>query len=147
MMGATTKPATATQAMMSGGSNGDDDIPAIAQKVQSYNIPPMMTLADGQKASLWTISGVSAGVGVISGFLGVGGGVRPDARDLLRDRHLARGRGRDEPVHRATLGGVGAFTYGRAGVIDLGIVTALLLGSALGARIGSGATAYVNGTM
>jgi len=58
----------------SGGSNGDDDIPAIAQKVQSYNIPPMMTLADGQKASLWTISGVSAGVGVISGFLGVGGG-------------------------------------------------------------------------
>lgn len=26
-------------------------------------------------------------------------------------------------------GGVGAFTYGRAGVIDLGIVTALLLGA------------------
>jgi len=74
------------------------------EKVQSYNIPPMMTLADGQKASLWTISGVSAGVGVISGFLGVGGGfVRMP--DLLRDRHLARGRGRDEPVHRATLRG------------------------------------------
>jgi len=128
----------------SGGSNGDDDIPAIAQKVQSYNIPPMMTLADGQKASLWTISGVSAGVGVISGFLGVGGGfVRMPAIYYVIGTSLAAAVGTSLFTGLLS-GGVGAFTYGRAGVIDLGIVTALLLGSALGARIGSGATAYVN---
>jgi len=105
----------------------------------------MMTLADGQKASLWTISGVSAGVGVISGFLGVGGGfVRmPAIYYYVIGTSLAAAVGTSLFTGLLS-GGVGAFTYGRAGVIDLGIVTALLLGSALGARIGSGATAYVN---
>ncbi|WP_435097348.1 sulfite exporter TauE/SafE family protein [Halorubrum sp. N11] len=126
-----------------GGAN-DDDVPAIAQTIQSYNIPPMMTLADGQTASLWTISGVSAGVGVISGFLGVGGGfVRMPAIYYVIGTSLAAAVGTSLFTGLLS-GGVGAFTYGRAGVIDLGIVTALLLGSALGARIGSGATAYVD---
>jgi len=103
----------------------------------------MMTLADGQKASLWTISGVSAGVGVISGFLGVGGGfVRMPAIYYVIGTSLAAAVGTS--LFTGLLSGASGFTYGRAGVIDLGIVTALLLGSALGARIGSGATAYVN---
>ena len=127
-----------------GGPSGDDDVPAIAQTIQSYEVPPMMTLADGQRASLWTISGVSAGVGVVSGFLGVGGGfVRMPAIYYVIGTSLAAAVGTSLFTGLLS-GGVGAFTYGRAGVIDLGIVTALLLGSALGARIGSGATAYVN---
>lgn len=125
-------------------SGEDDDVPAIAQKIQSYEIPPMMTLADGQRASLWTISGVSAAVGVISGFLGVGGGfVRMPAIYYVIGTSLAAAVGTSLFTGLLS-GGVGAFTYGRAGVIDLGIVSALLVGSALGARIGSGATAYVN---
>ncbi|EMA58325.1 sulfite exporter TauE/SafE family protein [Halorubrum lipolyticum] len=127
-----------------GETGGGDEVPAIAQKVQSYEVPPMMTLADGQRASLWTISGVSAGVGVISGFLGVGGGfVRMPAIYYVIGTSLAAAVGTSLFTGLLS-GGVGAFTYGRAGVIDLGIVTALLLGSALGARIGSGATAYVD---
>jgi len=142
-MRATTKPATATQAMRAEGRT-ETTISPIAQKVQSYNIPPMMTLADGQKALLWTISGVSAGVGVISGFLGVGGGfVRMPAIYYVIGTSLAAAVGTSLFTGLLS-GGVGAFTYGRAGVIDLGIVTALLLGSALSPRIGSGATAYVN---
>ncbi|MGM0447248.1 MAG: sulfite exporter TauE/SafE family protein [Methanobacteriota archaeon] len=126
-----------------GGAAGDD-IPAIAQRVQSHDIPPMMTLADGQRASLWTISGISAGVGVISGFLGIGGGfVRMPAIYYVIGTSLAAAVGTSLFTGLLS-GGVGAFTYGRAGVIDLGIVTALLLGSALGARIGSGATVYVD---
>ncbi|MFW5999869.1 MAG: sulfite exporter TauE/SafE family protein [Halorubrum sp.] len=126
-----------------GGAAGDD-IPAIARRVQSYDVPPMMTLADGQRASLWTISGVSAGVGVISGFLGVGGGfVRMPAIYYVIGTSLAAAVGTSLFTGLLS-GGVGAFTYGRAGVIDLGIVTALLLGSALGARIGSAATVYVD---
>ncbi|WP_193309128.1 sulfite exporter TauE/SafE family protein [Halorubrum halophilum] len=124
--------------------SSDDDVPAIARRIQSYDIPPMMTLADGQQASLWTISGVSAAVGVISGFLGVGGGfVRMPAIYYVIGTSLAAAVGTSLFTGLLS-GGVGAFTYGRAGVIDLGIVTALLVGSALGARIGSGATAYVN---
>lgn len=122
----------------------DDEVPEIAQKIKSYNIPPMMTLADGSKASLWTISGVGGGVGLVSGFLGVGGGfVRMPAIYYVIGTSLAAAVG-TSLFGGLLSGAVGAFTYGRAGVIDLGIVTALLVGSALGARIGSSATAYVD---
>jgi len=122
----------------------DDDIPEIAQKIKSYNIPPMMRLADGSTASLWTISGVGGGVGLVSGFLGVGGGfVRMPAIYYVIGTPLAIAVG-TSLLGGLMSGAIGAFTYGRAGVIDLGIVTALLIGSALGARIGSSATAYVD---
>ncbi len=121
-----------------------DDVPEIARTIKSYNIPPMITLADGTKASLWTISGVGAGVGVVSGLLGVGGGfVRMPAIYYLIGVPLAAAVGTS--LFGALMSGaVGAFTYGLSGVIDLGVVTALLAGSALGARIGSAATAYVD---
>lgn len=126
------------------GDAPDEDVPEIARKIKSYKIPPMMTLADGSKASLWTISGVGGGVGLISGFLGVGGGfVRMPAIYYVIGTSLAAAVG-TSLFGGLMSGAVGAFTYGRAGVIDIGIVTALLLGSALGARIGSGATAYVD---
>ncbi|MFC5133366.1 MULTISPECIES: sulfite exporter TauE/SafE family protein [Haloferacaceae] len=126
-------------------SEGDaDEVPAIARKIQSYEIPPMTTLADGSRASLWTISGVGGGVGLVSGFLGVGGGfVRMPAIYYVIGTSLAAAVG-TSLFGGLMSGAVGAFTYGRAGVIDLGIVTALLVGSALGARIGSSATAYVD---
>jgi uncharacterized membrane protein YfcA len=121
-----------------------DDIPTIARWIQSYEIPPMTTLADGSRASLWTISGVGGGVGLVSGFLGVGGGfVRMPAIYYAIGTSLAAAVG-TSLFGGLMSGAVGAFTYGRAGVIDLGIVTALLVGSALGARIGSSATAYVD---
>ncbi len=123
--------------------SSNNDIPPVAKRIKSYNIPPMMTLADGSKASLWTISGVGSGVGVVSGFLGVGGGfIRMPAIHYVIGVPITTAVGTS--LFGALIsGGVGAFTYGLSGVIDLGIVTALLLGSALGARIGSGATVYV----
>lgn len=122
----------------------DDDIPEAAKKIKSYNVPPMMTLADGSKASLWTISGVGGGVGVVSGFLGVGGGfIRMPAIYYLIGVPLAVAVG-TSLFGGLMSGAIGTFSYGRSGVIDLGIVVPLLIGSALGARIGSAATAYVD---
>ncbi|WP_066411542.1 sulfite exporter TauE/SafE family protein [Halorubrum aethiopicum] len=132
-----------------GRSDGDgeddaDEVPALARRIQSYEVPPMTTLADGSRASLWTISGVGGVVGLVSGFLGVGGGfVRMPAIYYAIGTSLAAAVG-TSLFGGLMSGAVGAFTYGRAGVIDLGIVTALLVGSALGARIGSSATAYVD---
>ena len=122
----------------------EDDIPEIAKTIKSYNIPPMMTLTDGSKASLWTISGVGGGVGVVSGFLGVGGGfIRMPAIYYLIGIPLAAAVGTS--LFGALMSGaVGAFTYGLDGVVDFGVVTALLMGSALGARIGSASTVYVD---
>jgi uncharacterized membrane protein YfcA len=122
----------------------DDDIPEVAERLNSYRIPPMVTLADGNEASLWTVSGVGGGVGVVSGFLGVGGGfVRMPAIYYLVGVSLGTAVG-TSLLGALISGGVGAFTYGLSGVIDLGVVTALLVGSALGARIGSASTAYVD---
>ena len=121
-----------------------DDVPEIAKRIQSYNLPPMMQLKDGSRASLWTISGVGGGVGVISGFLGIGGGfVRMPAIYYVIGTPLAIAVGTS--LFGALMSGaVGAFSYGLSGVIDIGVVTALLVGSALGARIGSASTAYVD---
>ncbi|QSG03429.1 sulfite exporter TauE/SafE family protein [Natranaeroarchaeum sulfidigenes] len=127
------------------GTDADpDEIPEIAKKIKSYNVPPMVTLTDGSKASMWTISGVGGGVGVVSGFLGVGGGfIRMPAIYYLIGVPLAAAVGTS--LFGALMSGaVGSFSYGLDGVVDLGVVTALLAGSALGARIGSAATAYVN---
>ena len=120
------------------------DIPAIATKVKSYDIPPMVTLTDGSRASMWTISGVGGGVGLVSGFLGVGGGfISMPAIYYLIGVPLAAAVGTS--LFGALMSGaVGTFSYGLDGAVDLGVVTALLAGSALGARIGSAATAYVD---
>ena len=127
-----------------GDDRREDDIPDIARKIKSYNIPPMVTLTDGSKASMWTISGVGGGVGVVSGFLGVGGGfIRMPAIYYLIGVPLAAAVGTS--LFGALMSGaVGAFSYGLSGVINIGVVTALLIGSALGARIGSASTAYVD---
>jgi uncharacterized membrane protein YfcA len=128
------------------GESGDnpDDIPELAKAIKSYDIPPMVSLTDGSRASMWVISGVGGGVGVVSGFLGVGGGfIRMPAIYYLVGVPLAAAVGTS--LFGALMSGaVGAFSYGLSGVIDVGVVTALLLGSAFGARIGSASTAYVD---
>ena len=123
-----------------------DGIPEIAKRIKSHNVPPMVTLTDGSKASMWIVSGVGGGVGVVSGFLGVGGGfIRMPAIYYLIGVPLAAAVGTS--LFGALMSGaVGAFSYGLSGVIDIGVVTALLVGSALGARIGSASTAYVDET-
>jgi uncharacterized membrane protein YfcA len=127
-----------------GESGDDEEIPEIAKAIKSHDIPPMVTLTDGSRASVWIISGVGGGVGVVSGFLGVGGGfIRMPAIYYLVGVPLASAVGTS--LFGALMSGaVGAFSYGLSGVIDVGVVTALLVGSALGARIGSAATAHVD---
>ena len=122
----------------------DDDIPPSARKLQSYNVPPMISLSEGGKASLWTISGVGGVVELVSGFLGVGGGfIRMPAIYYLIGTPLAVAVGTSLFAGLFS-GAFGAFTYGMAGGVDLAIITPLLIGSALGARIGSAATTSVN---
>ncbi|PGF14101.1 permease [Natrinema sp. CBA1119] len=136
----------------SGGShheaaNGEidpDAIPDIAKKIQSYHVPPMMTIAGGIKVSLWMVLGVAFATGLLSGFLGVGGGfIRMPAMFYLIGVPVPVAVGTDlfEIVFS---GGIGSFLYGMEGGVDLSIVAPLLAGSALGARIGSAATGIVN---
>ena len=122
----------------------DDEIPEVAQRIQSYRIPPMISLLAGGRASAWTISGAGGVVGIVSGMLGVGGGfLRMPAIYYLIGTPLSVAVGTSLFAGLFS-GAFGAFTYGTAGAVDLGVVSMLLVGSALGARIGSAATTTVD---
>jgi uncharacterized membrane protein YfcA len=121
-----------------------DAIPAVAKKIQSYHVPPMVTIRGGIAVSLWMILAVAFGTGVLSGFLGVGGGfIRMPAMFYLIGIPVPVAVGTDlfEIVFS---GGIGSYLYALEGGVRLSIVGPLLAGSALGARIGSAATGIVD---
>ena len=123
----------------------DYEIPDIAKRIQeTVRIPPMVTLRGDVRVSVWVITAVAFSTGVLSGFLGVGGG-------FIRMPAMIYAIGVPTPVAVGTdlfeivfSGGIGSYLYGQSGGVDLGIVAPLLFGSALGARIGSAATAVVD---
>jgi len=122
----------------------DAEIPEIAQKIQSYNVPPMISIRGGFRVSLWMVLAVAFATGVLSGFLGVGGGfIRMPALFYLIGVPVPVAVGTDlfEIVFS---GGIGSFLYAQSGAVNLGIVVPLLAGSALGARVGAAATNLVN---
>ncbi|RDZ47470.1 permease [Haloferax sp. Atlit-10N] len=121
-----------------------DDIPELAKKIQSYSLPPMITLRGGVKVSLWMILLVAFATGLLSGFLGVGGGfIRMPALFYLIGVPVPIAVGTDL-FEIMFSGGIGSFLYAQSGGVDLSIVAPLLAGSALGARVGSAATSIVN---
>ena len=137
----------------SGGGHHDEadkdlseyEIPDIAKTIQeTVRIPPMVTLRGDVTVSLWVIMAVAFATGLLSGFLGVGGG-------FIRMPAMIYAIGAPVPVAVGTdlfeivfSGGIGSYLYGQGGGVDLGIVVPLLFGSALGARIGSAATSVVD---
>ncbi|WP_284014829.1 sulfite exporter TauE/SafE family protein [Halobaculum litoreum] len=121
-----------------------DDIPPIARKIQSFHVPPMISVRGGFTVSLWMVLAVAFATGLLSGFLGVGGGfIRMPALFYLVGVPVPVAVGTDlfEIVFS---GGIGSFLYAQSGAVDLSIVVPLLAGSALGARIGAGATSLVD---
>jgi hypothetical protein len=122
----------------------DAEIPDIAQKIQSYRVPPMISVRGGFTVSLWMILLVAFATGLLSGFLGVGGGfIRMPALFYLIGVPVPVAVGTDlfEIVFS---GGIGSFLYAQSGAVDLSIVVPLLAGSALGARLGAAATSLVD---
>ncbi len=121
-----------------------DAIPDIAQKIQSYRVPPMISLRGGIQVSLWMILAVAFATGLLSGFLGVGGGfIRMPALFYLIGVPVPIAVGTDL-FEIMFSGGIGSFLYAQSGGVDLSIVAPLLAGSALGARVGSAATSIVD---
>ncbi|MFD1635236.1 sulfite exporter TauE/SafE family protein, partial [Haloplanus ruber] len=116
----------------------------LADRVQSIHIPPMVTLRGGVRVSATIIFGIGLVIGVLSGFLGVGGG-------FLLMPAMMYGLGVPAAIAVGTdilqitiSGAFGAFTYARSGSVAVPVVAFLLIGSALGARIGAGATNLVD---
>jgi len=123
---------------------GETDLPDAAEKIQSYDVPPMIQLRGGVSVSLWMILLVAFATGLLSGFLGVGGGfIRMPALFYLVGVPVPVAVGTDlfEIVFS---GGIGSFLYAMDGAVDLSVVVPLLAGSAGGARLGAAATSLVD---
>lgn len=119
-------------------------VPPFAAKVQQIPLPPMVRLRGDITVSAWVITIVAFATGLLSGFLGVGGG-------FIRMPAMAYAIGVPIPVAIGTdlfeivfSGAIGSYLYAQGGGVDLGIVGPLLFGSALGARLGSAATDVVD---
>lgn len=107
-------------------------------------LPPKLSLRDGGVVSVWAVLAITFLVGVPAGLLGIGGG-------FMRIPALLYLVGTSMPVAVGTnvfsitiSGGIGSFSWAYAGGVDLSIVAPLLLGSGLGARIGSHITDLVD---
>jgi uncharacterized membrane protein YfcA len=123
------------------GTAADRDL---SERVQSIHIPPMVNLRGGVRVSGSIIFAVGLAIGVLSGFLGVGGG-------FLLMPAMMYGLGVPAAIAVGTdilqitiSGAFGAFTYAQSGAVALPVVGFLLVGSALGARIGAAATNLVD---
>jgi len=126
------------------GGQDTPDVPAVAETIQSYDVPPMVSLRGGVQVSLWMILAVAFATGLLSGLLGVGGGfIRMPALFYLVGVPVPVAVGTDlfEIVFS---GGIGSFLYAMDGAVNLTIVVPLLFGSALGARLGAASTSLVD---
>ena len=116
----------------------------LSERVQSVRIPPMVSLKGDVEVSGVIIFALGLGIGVLSGLLGVGGG-------FLLMPAMMYGFGVPAAIAVGTdilqitiSGAFGAFVYAQTGSVALPVVAALLAGSALGARVGAGATKLVD---
>jgi uncharacterized membrane protein YfcA len=116
----------------------------VATTVQTVTLPPVVSLPGGATVSVWVILVVGVAIGMLSGCLGVGGG-------FLLLPVMVSGFG----IPAATAAGTsilqisvtsafGTFVYAQSNAVSVPVVAALLVGSALGARIGASATQVVN---
>ena len=110
------------------------------------NLPPIVTFDVAQvRCSMWLPAAVGFLVGVLAGFLGIGGGLlmMPALVYLIgAPTYVAVGT----DLFTVMLSGFyGAFTYGMKGRVELLAVLFMLAGAAPGAQIGTIATKYIRG--
>jgi len=129
------------------GTRADDTNPGphgVAAKVQAINLPPMVSVHGGAAVSMWIVLTVGVGIGVLSGCLGVGGGFLLLPVMITGFGVPAGVAAGTSVLQIAVSGAFGTFVFALSNAVDVPAVAALLGGSALGARVGAGATRLVD---
>lgn len=116
------------------------------KKLHKIKAPPMIHFKTaGISCSIWLPVSISLFIGLISGTLGIGGGliVLPAFIYLLGcPTHVAVGTS----LYGVMFSGLyGTFTYTLKGRTELGAALIMILGAAVGAQIGTIATKYIKG--
>jgi len=120
----------------------------LSQRIQGVKVAPLMACpTSGIKSiSVWAILGAGLIPGVLSGFLGVGGGfvALPILIYLIgMPTHIAVGTSLFQIILVASYA---TFSHGLQQNVDIMVAMVMLLGASVGAQIGTFATRYVHGT-
>jgi uncharacterized membrane protein YfcA len=112
----------------------------------SFNLPPMISLNKSgvEKISLWMPVVLGLGTGILSGFVGVGGGFIMVPMLYMMGIPTATVVGTSLFVILLGSGTYGTFTYALSNEVSLGAALVMLAGASLGAQIGARATLYAN---
>ncbi len=132
-----------------GGKAGPDDnaFGGIARMVQRIRLPPLVDLpvCGIQQISVWAILAVALVGGIVSGFLGAGGGyIRMPAMVYLlgAPTHIAVGTDLLEIIVSASYGTI---SHALKGNVDILIALVMNTGAAIGAQVGAIGTQHFNG--
>jgi uncharacterized membrane protein YfcA len=137
-----------TRSMASGArGSGEPEASEGVKKIRALKWKPMMRFnASGISGiSLWVITGIAFATGVLSGFMGIGGGfiMMPALIYIIGcPTVIAVGTSLFSILFTAAYG---SFTYSLEGNIDLVLVTSLLISSTIGSVIGASFTRKAGG--
>ena len=120
---------------------------AVSKRVKTLRLPPMISLKTSgiKEISIWIIILATFATGLITGFLGVGGGfIRMPVLVYVLGvpTHIAVGTDLFEIIISA---GYGTVTHSLKGNVDFLIALVMHTGAAIGAQIGATLTKYVSG--
>ncbi len=137
-----------TRSMASGTrGSGEPEASEGVKKIRALKWKPMLRFnASGISGiSLWVITGIAFATGVLSGFMGIGGGfiMMPALIYIIGcPTVIAVGTSLFSILFTAAYG---SFTYSLEGNIDLVLVTSLLISSTIGSVIGASFTRKAGG--
>ncbi len=129
------------------GGAGDLASQGLARRLHHMNLPPQVSLPKSgvERISLWLVLGLGLLLGTLAGFLGVGGGFAAVPAFIYvvgTSTHIAVGTSLFTVLLTASFG---TLTHGTRGNVDIILALVMLPTAAVGAQIGSFATAYVRG--
>jgi len=119
----------------------------IIEKIRDIKIPPMISYPKSgiEAISIWVIIFIFFFAGLVSGFLGVGGGfIKMPTMVYLLGCPTALAVGTDLFVVMLD-GAYGCFTYALKGRVELFAALFMLVGASIGAQIGVTAVKYIRG--
>lgn len=116
---------------------------SVSDQFERIAVPPVISL-ENVDVSVWIVLSVAVLVGILSGFLGVGGGflmVPTLMYGLAMPGAVAVGT---DILQITVSSAYGAFVYGQQGSIHFAMLLPLLIGSTVGTRIGALLTGYLD---
>ncbi|MGC8482887.1 MAG: sulfite exporter TauE/SafE family protein [Thermodesulfobium sp.] len=128
---------------MAKSKNAKEETTALAKRIQSINIPPMIYFGKvGAKISFWVTFPIGFCTGLLAATIAVGGFIGVPGMIYVLGVTSTVGTA-TELVIAFVMGLVGSVKWAMSGMIDIRLTLIILAGSLIGVQIGAAATTFV----